>query len=294
MSFNSFASTMAHWCDAGYNSLIKQPILLGIMDNIIAIAAVILYATSIATIIPGLVQHIGIRAKTVFISAALALLFHAWLLSDLILAGSGQNLSILNVASLISFIISVVMSVAMLKTRIWFLLPVVYSFSAINLAVATFVPGTFITHLEHNPELLLHISLALFSYSTLSIGALYAIQLAWLDHKLKSKKALTINPNLPPLMMVERQLFKIILIGTALLTLTLATGFIFVQDMFAQGKAHKAILSFIAWVIYSVLLWGHYQKGWRGTRVTWFAIAGATLLTLAYFGSRFVKEIILT
>ncbi|MGF1747224.1 cytochrome C assembly family protein [Vibrio cionasavignyae] len=263
------------------------------MDSLIATSAAIFYALAIATIIPGLVQQVGIRTKTVLTSASLALLCHAWLLSDLILSGSGQNLSILNVASLIGFIISLFMSVAMMKTRIWFLLPVVYSFAAINLSVAAFVPTAFITHLEHNPKLLLHIALALFSYSTLSIGALYAIQLAWLDHKLKNKKALGINPNLPPLMMVERQLFKIILIGTALLSATLITGFIFVQDMFAQGKAHKGILSFMAWVIYSVLLWGHYHKGWRGKKVTWFAIAGATLLTLAYFGSRFVQEIIL-
>jgi ABC-type uncharacterized transport system permease subunit len=263
------------------------------MDSLIAIAAAILYGLAIATIIPGLVNQVGIRTKTVLVSAVLALTFHAVLLSDLIFSGSGQNLSILNVASLISFIISLFMSVAMVKTRIWFLLPVVYSFAAINLSAATFVPTAFITHLEHNPKLLIHISLALFSYSTLSIGALYALQLAWLDHKLKNKKALTINPNLPPLMMVERQLFNIILIGTALLTATLITGFVFVQDMFAQGKAHKGILSFMAWIVYSVLLWGHYQKGWRGKKVTWFAVAGATLLTLAYFGSRFVREIIL-
>ncbi len=264
------------------------------MDSIIAIGAAILYALAISMIIPGLVHQTGIRAKTVFISATIALIFHAWLLSDLIFASYGQNLSILNVASLISFIISVVMSVAMLKTRIWFLLPVVYSFAAINLSAATFLPTSFITHLETRPEILIHISLALFSYSTLTIGALYALQLAWLDHKLKNKKAMAINPNLPPLMKVERQLFRIILIGNLLLTGTLLTGFTFVQDMFAQGKAHKGILSFIAWIIYSILLWGHYQKGWRGKKVTWFAVAGATLLTLAYFGSRFVKEVILS
>lgn len=263
------------------------------MDSLVAIAAVILYGLAIATIIPSLVQQVGIRTNTVFASACLALVFHAWLLSDLILSGSGQNLSILNVASLISFIISLFMSVAMLKTRIWFLLPVVYSFAIINLCVASFVPTAFITHLEHNPKLLIHISLALFSYSTLSIGALYALQLAWLDHKLKNKKALGINPNLPPLMMIERQLFKIILVGTGLLTATLITGFGFVQDMFAQGKAHKGILSFIAWVIYCILLWGHYHKGWRGKKVIWIALAGALLLNLAYFGSRFVREIIL-
>ncbi|SBS67383.1 Inner membrane protein YpjD [Vibrio splendidus] len=263
------------------------------MDSLIAIAAAFLYTMAISTIIPGLVHQTGIRVKTVFISALLALAFHAWLLGDLIFNASGQNLSILNVASLISLIISLVMSGAMLKTRLWFILPVVYSFAALNLMAATFLSSTFIKHLENDPKLLLHISLALFSYATLTIGALYALQLAWLDHKLKKKKALVINPNLPPLMMVERQLFKIILIGNGLLTGTLLTGLIFVQDMFAQGKAHKAVLSFIAWVIYSILLWGHYQKGWRGQKVTWFALAGASMLTLAYFGSRFVQEIIL-
>lgn len=230
------------------------------MDSVIAIAAVILYVLAIATIIPGLSHQSVIKTKTVFASAACALVFHAWLLSDLILDGSGQNLSILNVASLISFIISLAMSIAMLKNRLWFLLPVVYSFAAINLSAAAFLPSTFIKHLENDPKLLIHISLALFSYATLSIGALYALQLAWLDHKLKAKKSLAINPNLPPLLMVERQLFKIILIGNLLLTATLITGYVFVQDMFAEGKAHKAILSFIAWVVYSILLWGHYQK----------------------------------
>ncbi|EIZ1313977.1 inner membrane protein YpjD [Vibrio parahaemolyticus] len=263
------------------------------MDSLIAIAAAMLYVLAIATIIPGLSQQSGIKAKTVFASAACALVFHAWILSDLIFDGSGQNLSILNVASLISFIISLVMSIAMLKNRLWFLLPVVYSFAAINLTAATFLPSAFVKHLENDPKLLIHISFALFSYATLTIGALYALQLAWLDHKLKAKKSLAINPNLPPLLMVERQLFKIILIGNLLLTGTLITGFVFVQDMFAQGKAHKGILSFIAWIVYSILLWGHYHKGWRGRKVTWFAVAGATLLTLAYFGSRFVKEIIL-
>ena len=265
----------------------------GSMDNIIAVAAAILYVLAIATIVPGLVHQVGIRTKTVTVSAFLALAFHGWLLGDLIIEGSGQNLSILNVASLISFIISLVLSFAMLKTRLWFLLPVVYCFAAINLSAAAFLPSTFITHLEQDPKLLIHISLALFSYSTLTIGALYALQLAWLDHKLKSKKALSINPNLPPLLMVERQLFKIILTGNLLLTGTLLTGFIFVEDIFAQGKAHKGILSFIAWIVYSILIWGHYRKGWRGRKVTWFAVAGATLLTLAYFGSRFVREIIL-
>ena len=264
------------------------------MDNLIAIVSAIFYIAATCMIVPGLVQQTSIRKKPVFISALLALIFHIWILADLILNSSGQNLSILNVASLISFMISLSMSLAMLKTRIWFLLPVIYSFSALNILATAFLPGTFITHLESRLGLVIHISFALIAYATLTIAALYALQLAWLDYKLKRKKALTINTNLPPLMMVERQLFKIILVGTGFLTITLVTGYIFLEDMFAQGKAHKAILSFVAWVVFSILLWGHYQKGWRGRKVIWFTVAGATILTLAYFGSRFLQEVILS
>lgn len=264
------------------------------MDSLIAIVAAILYALAVATIVPGLSAQSQIKTKTVSVCAAFAIVFHAWLLHDLIHSDTtGQNLSMLNVASVVSFIVSLVMSLAMFKTRLWFLLPVVYGFSIISILASSFLPGTFITHFEDKPGLLIHISFALLAYATLTIAALYAIQLAWLDYKLKAKKAMVVNPNLPPLMKVERQLFNIILIGNGLLTLTLLSGYVFLDDMFAKGAAHKSVLSFIAWVIYSILLWGHYRKGWRGKKVTWFAITGATLLTLAYFGSRFVREIIL-
>ena len=63
--------------------------------------------------------------------------------------------------------------------------------------------------------------------------------------------------------------------------------------MFAKEEAHKAVLSIIAWFIYAILLWGHFRKGWRGRLVIYITIAGSSLLTLAYFGSRFVREVIL-
>ncbi|MDD1782988.1 inner membrane protein YpjD [Enterovibrio sp. ZSDZ35] len=264
------------------------------MDIFLAILAAVLYFSALLQIIPGLSGPAQIPAKNVFFTACGALGLHAYLLADLILADGGQNLSILNVASLISFIISAITTGLMIRMRVWILLPVVYSFAAINLTAATLLPGAFITHLEANPHVLLHISLALFSYSTLMIATLYAIQLAWLDHQLKAKKKLVMNPNLPPLMAVERQLFNIILIGEVLLTLTLLSGIAFVHDMIAQGKAHKAVLSAMAWAVYGVLLWGHYRSGWRGKRVIWISIVGAFLLTLAYFGSRFVKEVIIS
>jgi ABC-type uncharacterized transport system permease subunit len=42
-----------------------------------------------------------------------------------------------------------------------------------------------------------------------------------------------------------------------------------------------------------VLLLGHSRSGWRGRTVTYGALAAFALLLLAYFGSKFVIEILL-
>lgn len=56
--------------------------------------------------------------------------------------------------------------------------------------------------------MLVHIGLSLFSYATLIIAALYAMQLAWIDYQLKNKK-LAFNHEMPPLMVIERKMFHI-------------------------------------------------------------------------------------
>ncbi len=190
----------------------------------------------------------------------------------------------------VSLIICSVMTFVASRDRGWFLLPIVYSFAMINLAFASFMPGEFITHLEASPELMVHIGLALFSYATLIIAALYALQLAWLDYLLKNKK-LTFSADMPPLMSIERKMFHITQIGVVLLTLTLCTGLLYMDNLFSKENVHKAVLSIMAWFVYIVLLWGHYHEGWRGRRVVWFSFAGAFLLTLAYFGSRLIQQV---
>ncbi len=54
----------------------------------------------------------------------------------------------------------------------------------------------------------MHIGLSLFSYATLIIAALYALQLAWIDYQLKNKK-LAFSSEMPPLMSIERKMFHI-------------------------------------------------------------------------------------
>ena len=226
-------------------------------------------------------------------STMVALSTHAvWLYQNIFLI-NGQSLPILNVVSLIGFLIALLSAIMSKRLNTGVLLPLIFGFNVINfIAVASF-PSHFITHLEIHPDIGSHIILALLAYSILSIASLLALQLAYINYRLKNHKRPLAMTNMPPLMTLEKSLFQFIFIGFILLSCTLLTGFIFLNDMFAQGNAHKAILSIIAWIIYATLLWGHYKKGWRGQLIVYTTIIASSLLTLAYFGSRFVREIIL-
>ena len=130
------------------------------------------------------------------------------------------------------------------------------------------------------------------AYSALMIAAMYAIQLLFIQNKLK-KKQMMMSPAMPPLMTVEKQLYHLIIIGFILLSLSLVTGFVFLDDMFGDGKGHKAILSIIAWVVYAVMLWQQYTVGCRIRTAVIYSLSGAGLLSLAYFGARVVIKLIL-
>lgn len=223
----------------------------------------------------------------------IALLSHAFWLYQNIFLINGQNLPILNVLSLVSFVIAALSLAISKKFNTGVLLPIVHGFNIVNFIAVIYLPSHYITHLEHYPELGSHVILAILAYAIMTIASLFALQLAYVDYRLKKHKSLITSINLPPLMTLEKSLFQLIFIGFILLSGTLATGIFFLEDMFAPENAHKAVFTIIAWVIYATLLWGRYQKGWRGRLVIYITIAGSSALTLAYFGSRVVREIIL-
>ena len=82
-------------------------------------------------------------------------------------------------------------------------------------------------------------------------------------------------------------------IGFALLSLSLLTGVLFLEDIFAQHLVHKTTLSIVAWVVFGVLLAGRVLRGWRGRTALIYTISGFVLLIVGYFGSKLVLEFIL-
>ena len=142
-------------------------------------------------------------------------------------------------------------------------------------------------------RLLLHAWLALLSYATLAIASLLAIFLWGQERALRRREFHRWLRALPPLTELETLLFRTITVGFVLLGAVLLTGVLFVDDLLAQHLVHKTALSVLSWLAFAALLVGRWRLGWRGvTAVRWTLVAMA-LLVLAFFGSKFVLELVL-
>ena len=139
----------------------------------------------------------------------------------------------------------------------------------------------------------IHAAIAIVTYAVLSLAALQALILAWQEHRIRTKRPGGALGTLAALDTQERWLFRLVGIGFFLLSLSLASGFMFVHDMLAQHLAHKTVLSCIAWVIFGALLWGRWRYGWRGQTAVKWCLGGFVVLVLAYFGSRWILEVLL-
>ncbi|WP_136249300.1 cytochrome C assembly family protein [Halomonas borealis] len=143
------------------------------------------------------------------------------------------------------------------------------------------------------PGIALHALSAALAFALLAIAAVQAVLLGVQNHALRRHHLRGVVQSLPPLTTMERVLFELLWAGMILLTLSIASGFVFVDNMFAQHLAHKTALSLVAWVIFAALLTGHHRQGWRGLRAVRWTLGGYLMLLLAYFGTKFVLEILL-
>ena len=151
-------------------------------------------------------------------------------------------------------------------------------------------------HLPSEPldwRLQLHAWMALLAYATLAVAALLAVML-WLQERALSRREIHgWLRALPPLVELETLLFRTITTGFVLLSATLLTGVLFVEDLLAQHLLHKTVLSVLSWLVFGVLLLGRWRFGWRGRKAVHWTLAAMALLVLAFFGSKFVLELVL-
>ena len=218
---------------------------------------------------------------------------HGLFLYQHIVTNSGINLGFFDAASLISWTVLLLLLLSSLSKPVENLGIVLLPLAALTIVFqARFPSAHFLS--PHAPwGLRLHVLISLLAYSLLTMASVQAVLLAIQDHHLRHRHPGGFIRSLPPLQTMEDLLFEMIGAGFVLLTLALISGFMFLQDMFAQHLVHKTILSIVAWLVFGGLLWGRFRFGWRGQKALIWTLAGFVVLMLAYFGSKFVIELVL-
>jgi len=264
--------------------------------SVFQITIFFLYAISAASFAATRLPRLSPQ-KPMFLAIAVAcgisgLLWHAWTLWLTIMVPAGISLSIGNAASFIGLQLAVIALIGAIEGGLRG-----FSSGLLMLAAvaAIFTGGEFPVDAgaPMSWQIQSHILISLFAYGLLSVGAIVALFALVQDKRLHAGKLSSANHLFAPLETTEKLLFGITTAGFLLLLVAVSTGVAFVDDLFAQHLAHKTALSFLALLIFGFLLAARHFAGWRGKRAVYLYLWGFLILCLAYFGSRFVLEVVL-
>jgi len=234
-----------------------------------------------------------LKKAGIFVMSLTAVIFHSIVLYDGIFVTEGINLGIFNAISLITLLISFTLTLASINNPVENLGIVLLPTAALSILLSLLYPVNHTILTVQAIELKTHILLSIIAYSLLTIAAVQSMVLAIQDRHLRNRKPGGFIRALPPLQTMESLLFQMIALGFFMHSLSLITGIVYLEDMFAQHLVHKSILAVIAWLIFATLLWGRWRFGWRGATAIRWTLGGFSALALSYVGSKWVMEIIL-
>ncbi|KQR85336.1 ABC transporter permease [Burkholderia sp. Leaf177] len=177
-------------------------------------------------------------------------------------------------------------------------------------AVASVMPlffgGVRVLSYSAAPMFKLHFLIANIAYGLFAIAALHAILMLMVEKRLQNMRGTATRhtsnswvsswlDTLPPLLTLEKLLFRLISAGFVLLTLTLISGVAFNEQLVDKAFKldHKTVFAILSWVMFGALLTARRVSGWRGRAALRWVLASFVALLLAYVGSRFVFEVLL-
>lgn len=242
-----------------------------------------------------------------------ALVLHAGSIAVAIAGGgTSDGVSSLSGAPGLKFGFSQVLSVTMwlgvvmlwlesLRMQVQALKTVILPVAAVTAVLPLFFPGFDLGGLSTQPLFVPHLLVGTLAYGVLLMAAVHAALMTAAERALHGgqRAASSIFARwfdlLPPLLVLERILFRLLSVGFVLLTLTALSGIVFSEQVFGRPVRwdHKTLFTLIAWAVFGTLLLGRLRFGWRGRTALRLTLAGYALLLLAYVGSHFVREVIL-
>lgn len=241
-----------------------------------------------------LARHLHSKACAAPLCMAwLAVLLQAVYIGLLCHQNSGFSFGFFSMAALVAMIVALLLLLANLNKPVAKLGIAIFPIAALMLGLDLVFADAQPRPPRYGWAMDMHILSSIIAFSLFNIAALQSVALAIQDRQLKSHTPKRLMGALPSLQAMESLLFQMLTAGLVFLTVALASGFAFIEDLFAQHLAHKTVLSILAWLIFSSLLLGRKLYGWRGKTAIKWTLAGFAALMLAYFGSKLVLEVIL-
>lgn len=209
--------------------------------------------------------------------------------ADVIRFGFGMAVS-----AMLCIAVAIVL-VESLVHRINGLMGIVVIVSAVGTALPVVFPGAMYPTEQWSVLFCVHLLMALAAYSFMTIAVVQAVLLMRKEREVANPATLNqggLLSNMPSLMAMERILFRIVACGFVCLTLVLILGAMATYEFHHVYfvPEHKTILTWLAWVVFAVLLWGRRFLGWRKKQALAWFWAGIAFLAVAYLVYRFVLE----
>jgi len=260
---------------------------------ILAVTTLLLYSLGIIQQTLVIRGRLSDSQRTSLSIGLLGLLAHGALVVDLIWTQAGLSMSVFESVVLVSALV-VAFALALTVARpIQSLLLIIYplAVAAILVTITFSARPQFVDQAAYG--VLTHVALAITAYSLFALAAIQALLLYIQNRQLKAHRQSPLIRSLPPLQTMESVLFGLLRAGVLLLTLAIISGTVFMEDLLGQKLAHKTVFSLLAWLVFTGLLIGHQIRGWRGAVASRWTLLGCIFLTLGYYGSKVVLELLI-
>ncbi len=203
------------------------------------------------------------------------------------------SFSFFTLSSYVMWFISLLLFITTINRKIESLAVIILPITMLSIALSTTIGTSSDKIINMHSGLGIHILISLLAYSVLMLASFQSLLLHTQNKHLHNRQNNNFIRTLPSLEDMEHFLFRLISIGVILLTVSLISGFYYLENLFDSNVAHKTILSIISWVIFTALLLGRWKYGWRGKTAVRWTLSGFIVLALAFFGSKFIQEYII-
>lgn len=230
-----------------------------------------------------------------FVLLAAALAGHGFALAGAMQGEEGLRIGVSIVLSLTLWLAMLIYGIEHIFTPLHPLLRVAAPIAALCCVLPALLPGQ-PRPLPHESWMVsAHIIVAMLAYALFTLAIFHALLIVLAERALHGAQPLAETEH-PPLLLLERLLFR--LVGTAFvfLTLTLGSGLIFAENLFGKPAdwSHRTLFGVAAWALFAILLLGRRLRGWRGRTAIRWLLAGFILLLVTYAGTRLALELLPT